>query len=181
MNSTINLRFPIGEMPSEKHPTSAQLEQWILTIEQFPSTLQEVVKDLSVDQLNWCYRAGGWSIKQLVHHCADSHMNSFIRFKLALTEEVPAIKPYFEDRWAELSDSLDDNIEDSLLLLRALHRKWVKLLKSLSQEELNRTFVHPEHGTSFSLVENIGIYAWHCNHHLAHVRLAIEAEGGGKG
>lgn len=171
------LQFPVGPMPSIKSPSKEQLEEWIVTIEQFPYELKKITESLTTEQLNWKYRPEGWRLKQVVHHCADSHMNSYIRFKLALTEQTPDIRPYFEDRWAELLDSLDDDIEDSLQLLEVLHPEWVKLLRCLSSEELNKEFTHPEHGTIFNLAENIGIYSWHSNHHLAHVRLAIASQG----
>jgi len=173
----INSQFPIGEMPSIKAPTQAQLDEWIKNIEQFPTLLKKVTNGLTVEQLNWKYRPNGWMIKQVVHHCADSHMNSYIRFKLALTEETPNIKPYFEDKWAELFDSLDDNISDSIELITVLHKKWTKLLKGLTKEDLKKEFAHPEHGTLFNLAENIGIYSWHSLHHLEHIKEAIKAKG----
>lgn len=171
------LKFPIGEFSPPSSIDKEIINQWIASIETFPNSVETLTKSLSIEQKNWKYRPKGWSIKQVVHHCADSHMNSLIRFKLALTEESPAIRPYWEDRWAELPDSLDDNLESSLLLLKGLHQKWVFLLKQLSPHELEREFVHPEHGKRFSLKENIGVYAWHCDHHLAHIRQAIQAEG----
>jgi len=172
-----NLKFPIGKFLVPTVYSKEMIQFWIEDIEQFPKKIVELTKGLSVEQLNWKYRPEGWTIKQVVHHCADSHMNSFIRFKLALTEEKPKIRPYFEDRWAVLSDSLSDNLSSSIVLLKGLHSKWVYLLKILSEEELLLEFMHPEHGEIFSLQETIGNYAWHCNHHLAHIKLAIEAEG----
>ena len=104
-------------------------------------------------------------------------MNSFIRFKLALTEDMPIIKPYYEDRWAELIDSKDDDISYSLNLLSGLHKKWIILLKSLTDKQMRLEFIHPEHGEKFNLAETIGNYAWHCNHHLAHIKNAIDSNG----
>ncbi|ANQ51039.1 putative metal-dependent hydrolase [Flammeovirga sp. MY04] len=173
MTIDTNLQFPIGECPTSFDITSENISNWIHVIERFPNAIEELIKDISIDQLNATYRPGGWTVKQVIHHCADSHMNSFIRFKLALTEDTPTIRPYFEDRWAELSDSLDNDVDSSLLLLKALHKKWVVLLKSLNDEDLKRAFLHPEHGQKISLGENIGIYAWHCEHHLGHVRLGV--------
>lgn len=173
----MNLQYPIGQMPSIKNPTQNQLDQWIDDIQSFPTLLKVLTKELTVEQLNWQYRSGGWKVKQVIHHCSDSHMNSYIRFKLALTENTPHIRPYFEDKWAELSDSLDNDIQDSLDLITILHKKWVKLLKSLTKEELLKEFTHPEHGTVFNLAENIGIYSWHSLHHCAHIKLAIESKG----
>jgi hypothetical protein len=172
-----NLKYPIGEFNKPDVINESIIKKWIADIENFPQIVETLTKDLTVNQLNWCYRPDGWTIKQLVHHCADSHINSIIRFKLALTEDLPEIRPYYEDRWAELADSLDDTIEDSLTLLKGLHSKWGKLLKSLTEAELNKEFIHPEHGKRFSLKENIGIYAWHSNHHLAHIKQALKFKG----
>jgi len=171
------LRFPIGTFQPPPQITPTLLESWIAEIAAFPQQVQDLTHGLSPTQKAWVYRPGGWSIKQLVHHCADSHMNSLIRFKLALTEDMPAIRPYYEDRWADLFDGRDDNLEDSILLLKGLHAKWTHLLTSLTAEQWKRQFVHPEHGQRFSLDENAGIYAWHSRHHLAHIQLALAAEG----
>lgn len=171
------LKFPVGEFNKPSAYTTALIDNWINTIAAFPERINILTKDLETTQLNWKYRPDGWSIKQVVHHCADSHINSLIRFKLALTESSPEIRPYYEDRWAKLIDGQDNDISDSLLLLKALHSKWVKLLRNLSAEDLEREFIHPEHKASVSLAENIGIYAWHCNHHAAHVEQALNSKG----
>ena len=171
------LKFPIGPFVKPNPLSSDQIEEWIFEIEQFPAKLKELVEDLSKDQINWRYRPGGWMIKQVVHHCADSHMNSFIRFKLALTEDYPTIKPYLEHLWANLPDGLTDSVSESISILDGLHARWCTLLKSLDTDDMNRKFVHPEHGTEFSLMEMIGFYAWHGNHHLAHIQQAIEMKG----
>ncbi|MDB5272915.1 MAG: hypothetical protein JWO58_1282 [Chitinophagaceae bacterium] len=162
-------KFPIGEFHAPAILTSDLLNGYIHDISSFPLRLKEAVAGLSDQQLDTPYRPDGWTIRQVVHHCADSHMNSLIRFKLALTEDQPTIKPYYEERWAELADSKKLDISPSLLLLEGLHRRWTVLLNALTKEELSRTFVHPEHGKIFRLDENIGVYAWHCNHHLAHI------------
>lgn len=171
------LRYPIGEFDLPKQITHSHIEEWIGVIESFPVTLRKLTHQLSVEELNWQYRPEGWSIKQVVHHCGDSHLNSLMRFKLALTEDQPMIKPYLEDRWALLADSLDDQLEPSLKLLEGLHYRWVVLLRSLTSDQLDRTFVHPEHGTTFTLKQTIGNYAWHCNHHQAHIEQAITYHG----
>ena len=172
-----NLRFPIGEFQKPETITSEMITTWINDIERFPAEIEKATNDLSKEQLNWTYRPDGWNIKQVVHHCADSHMNSIIRFKLALTEDSPTIRPYYEDRWATLVDGNDDNLNDTLYLLKGLHGKLSHLLKHISEEELSREFVHPEHGKRFRIDETIGVYAWHSNHHLAHVKQAIEHKG----
>ncbi|MFZ9846607.1 MAG: YfiT family bacillithiol transferase, partial [Flavobacteriales bacterium] len=115
------------------------------------------------------YREMGWTIRQVVHHCADSHMNSLTRFKLTLTEDKPVVKPYWEDRWAELVDSKSMPISPSVQMLEGIHARWTVLLNSLSEQDLVKSFIHPEHGKEFRVDENIGVYAWHCNHHLAHI------------
>lgn len=168
-----HLQFPIGRFAAPSNYTSEFIKTCIDEIEAFPTLLKELTKDLNSALLNLTYRPNGWKVKQVVHHCADSHMNSFIRFKLALTENQPTIKPYFEERWAELTDSLENNIEDSILLLSALHRKWVILLRSLTEEQLDLEFIHPEHGKKISLKENIATYAWHGKHHLEHIKIAL--------
>ena len=171
---TDKLRFPIGTFTKPENITNDNLQQRILDIETFPSRLKSAIKNTKNSDLSRQYRPKGWTIRQVINHCADSHMNSLMRFKLALTEDNPTIKPYMEAHWAELADSLADNIEPAISMLEGIHCRWVILLRSLSTEQLKRTFIHPEHGNKVSLEENIGIYAWHCNHHLAHVKLALE-------
>lgn len=162
-----DLRFPVGKF--EKIEVNEELrEQYIKTIEDLPSKLIEAVQGLSDEQLETQYRPEGWTIKQVVHHVADSHSNSLIRFKLALTEEVPPIKPYMEDKWAELADSKHAPIELSLDLIRGLHARWALVLRSMSTEDFNRKLFHPEHG-EVDLNYMISLYDWHCRHHLAHI------------
>ncbi|MEH6538191.1 MAG: putative metal-dependent hydrolase [Psychroserpens sp.] len=171
------LRFPVGEFQAPDSISSEMINSWINDIEQFPRSIEAATKDLDSEQLKWQYRQDGWSIKQVVHHCADSHMNCIIRFKLALTEDSPTIRPYHEDRWATLIDGNDDNLQDTLYLLKGLHAKLGKLLRNISEDQLSREFVHPEHGKRYRLDETIGTYAWHSNHHLAHVKQAIKYKG----
>lgn len=171
------LKFPIGKCPKTDDISINDLENWIATIEEFPSKIQRITSALSVEELNWIYRPNGWSIKQVVHHCADSHMNSLIRFKLALTEDVPAIKPYEEQLWAELADGNSDDISSSIQIIEGIHARWVLLLKSLSSTELKRQFYHPANLKISSLEETIGVYAWHCSHHLAHIEQALLHKG----
>lgn len=164
-----DLKYPIGQFTKPDIWDEHLLASGVAIIEAFPEKLRATVAHLTDEQLNTPYRPEGWTIRQVVHHCADSHMNSLIRFKLALTEETPMIKPYHEDRWAELADTKIMDITPSLNLLDGLHRRWTTLLRSLTQSELNRAFVHPEHGTHITLAEAIANYAWHCEHHLAHI------------
>ena len=171
------LKFPVGKYEPNKHPDQAQIDQWIATITAFPTQVETLVESCSTEQLNWNYRPGGWSVKQVIHHCGDSHLNSLMRFKLALTEDKPTIKPYFEDRWANLADAQTDDVSASIQLLKGLHHRWALLLKSLSAEQLQLEFMHPEHGQTFNLAETIGNYAWHCEHHLAHIKNGIETNG----
>ena len=171
------LKFPIGRYIPNKNPDEELLKSWINDIENFPKRVEQLTNGASKEKLNWKYRPDGWTVKQVIHHCADSHMNSIIRFKLALTEDTPTIRPYYEDRWANLNDSLTDDISESLILLSGLHKKWTRLLKSLTKDELKLEFIHPAHGLKFNISENIGNYAWHCNHHLAHIRNGIDSSG----
>ena len=171
------LKFPIGIYTPNKNPDTETLQKSIKEIAEFPVLLEKTVKDSSVKELNFRYRPNGWKVKQVIHHCADSHMNSYIRFKLALTENKPFIRPYFEDKWAELNDSKNDDINTSLVLLKAIHIKWVEVLNSLTDEDLQKEFIHPEHGETFNLAETIGNYAWHGNHHLQHVKKGIASTG----
>ena len=163
------LKYPIGKFVCPAKITFQDINNWIEIIEEFPAKLKKEVVGLYELDLQKRYRPEGWTIAQVVHHCVDSHMNSFIRFKLALTEDTPIIKIYYEDRWAELYDSKNYPIDDALKILEGLHAKWVYLLRSLSDEELNKEFIHPESDEKVSLKTNLGIYAWHCQHHLAHI------------
>jgi len=163
------LKYPIGKYEKPKRITLETIGRWIDQIEHLPNKLRRVVETLSNEELDMTYRPGGWSIRQVVHHLPDSHINSYIRFRWTLTEEKPTIKAYFEQRWAELPDAKEGNIEISLILLEALHIRWCLLLRSLELEDLNKSFLHPETGKEIRLDENIGLYAWHGNHHLAQI------------
>lgn len=168
MNDITTDQFPIGrfEAPADFSPVA--LTEFILQIEQLPNKLNEAVKNLSPQQLDTPYRDGGWTIRQVIHHLSDSHMNAYIRMKWTLTEERPLIKAYDEKAWAETAEThLDPSI--SLALLQSLHTKWVALMRHLTAEDLKKTFIHPETKTSQSLERMIGLYAWHGNHHLAHI------------
>jgi len=171
----MNLRYPIGTFKHEEEITNEIIQQWIKEIESAPSQLKDAVSGLDESQLNTPYRPGGWTVRQVVHHIVDSHMNAYIRMKLALTEDVPTIKPYKEEAWAELEDS-NLPIEVSLTLLESLHIRLVTMLRSLNQDQLNRTFNHPESGL-ISLSFCMGLYSWHGRHHIAHITSLAERLG----
>jgi hypothetical protein len=161
-------RFPIGKFHYDGPPTEEQRVHLIAAIEQTPANLRAAVAGLSPQQLDTPYRDGGWTVRQVTHHVPDSHMNAYVRFKLALTEDDPTIKPYAEDRWAQLADTQSTPVEVSLALLDSLHIRWVQLMRSLKPEDWKRTFRHPELG-SVPLEKNLVLYAWHGKHHVAHV------------
>jgi hypothetical protein len=163
------LKYPIGKFKKPNEITDEVLRISISDISTFPERLKNEVVKLTDSQLDTRYRPEGWTIRQVVNHCADSHMNGFIRLKLALTEENPTIKPYYEARLAELSDSKTMPIAPSLKILEGLHERWTVLLNDLTKEQMKRTFLHPEHDREIRLDEAICSYAWHCNHHLAHI------------
>jgi len=161
-------RYPIGKFHYDGPPREDRKQAFLDDIASAPANLRAAVKGLSDTQLDTPYREGGWTVRQVVHHIPDSHLNSYMRFKLALTEDDPTIKPYAEDRWAELADSKDTPVEVSLTMLDSLHDRWVRLLRSLQPEDWNRTFRHPELGP-MTLEKNLALYAWHGKHHVAHV------------
>ncbi|GAA5221779.1 YfiT family bacillithiol transferase [Membranihabitans marinus] len=163
-----NLQYPIGRFqfqPQEK------LSNYLQSLTSLPNSIKNIINDFTEDDWAITYRPGGWNGRQLVHHIADSHMNSFIRFKLALTEERPTIRPYYEDRWALLADVSAVHPMESLQILTALHNRWTILIESLSPEDLNKSFYHPGDEKWVTLLENTAFYAWHCDHHLAHLKL----------
>ena len=162
-------RYPIGKFRYQGPATEEHREQMIRNIERTPEAVRSAIAGLSEHQLQTPYREGGWTVRQVVHHLPDSHMNAYVRFKLALTEEEPTIKPYLEDLWAKSAENQSTPIEVSLALLESLHRRWVYLLRSLSTEDWNRSFRHPETGRLVSLERNLGLYSWHGQHHVAHI------------
>ncbi len=171
-----DLRYPIGKFHFDGPPSEEQKNKFIDDLTQAPAKLRTAVKGLSEKQLETPYRPDGWTIRQVVHHVPDSHLNAYIRFKLALTEEQPTIKPYAEDRWAQLADTRATPVEVSLTLLDSLHDRWVRLLGSLRPEDWKRTFRHPELGL-VSLEKNLALYAWHGRHHVAHITSLRERSG----
>jgi uncharacterized damage-inducible protein DinB len=164
----IDPRYPIGKFNYAGPLTEQQREAFLDQIAQTPVNMRAAVKGFSDAQFDTPYRPGGWTVRQVVHHVPDSHLNSYVRFKLALTEDEPTIKAYAEDRWAELADTKATPVEVSLTLLDSLHDRWVRLLRSLTPEEWKRTFRHPELG-AMTLEKTLALYAWHGRHHVAHV------------
>jgi hypothetical protein len=160
-------KYPVGKFQYTDELASEVIEQWITEIESLPRLLRESVSNLNDEQLDTPYRNGGWTIRQVVHHVGDSHMNAFIRFKLALTEDKPVIKTYEEAHWAMHIDYTLP-IDISLTLLDSLHTRLVSLLRNLQPEDLHKTFIHPDAG-EIAVGKNIGLYAWHGRHHLAHI------------
>lgn len=162
-------RYPIGIFSvDEQRITDIQRNAFIQEIEELPTQLKQAVVGLSNVQLDTPYREGGWTLRQVVHHIADSHMNAYIRVRLALTEDNPIIKPYKEEKWAELIDARTASVECSIAIVEAIHLRWVLLLHSLTLIDFKRTFIHPESGTS-SIDKYIALYAWHGKHHVAHI------------
>ncbi|MEH7378724.1 YfiT family bacillithiol transferase [Neobacillus drentensis] len=171
----MDMKYPIGTFQFDDEISISVTSVWINEIEDLPRLLRDAVEDLDNEQLDTAYRSGGWTVRQVIHHLADSHMNAYVRFKLALTEENPVIKPYDETKWAELSD-YKLPIDTSLLLLEILHKRWTNLLRCLTPADMEKTFIHPESG-EVSVGKNIGIYAWHGRHHLAHITSLCNRKG----
>jgi uncharacterized damage-inducible protein DinB len=171
-----DLRYPIGKFHFAGPLTDEQKKTCLDDVARAPANLRAAVKGLSESQFDTPYRPGGWSVRQVVHHVPDSHLNSYVRFKLALTENEPTIKTYAEDRWAELDDTKTTPVEVSLTLLEALHDRWMRLLRSLTPEEWKRTFRHPELG-AMTLEKTLAVYAWHGRHHVSHITSLRDREG----
>lgn len=171
-----DLRYPIG--PYEPQPYSAERkEEWLAAIRFLPQALETAVGNLDEAQLHTPYRDGGWTVNQVVHHVADSHMNAYCRFKLGYTEENPTIRPYEEKRWATTADVEHLPVNVSITLLHALHRRWHEFLKNLTEADYRRTVYHPEHKTEMTLWHLLGLYAWHGRHHTAHITNLRERRG----
>jgi uncharacterized damage-inducible protein DinB len=165
--TAVDPRYPIGHPELHSSLTSEQRKELLEHIAYLPANLREAVRGLNDEQLNTPYREGGWTVRQVVHHIADSHINSYVRFKLALTEDKPHIKGYDENEWAKLRDN-EMPIDVSLSLLDSLHRRWVTLLHSLRPEDFKRTLIHSERG-EVTLDSLVALYAWHGRHHTAHI------------
>ncbi|WP_424765862.1 YfiT family bacillithiol transferase [Paenibacillus sp. sgz302251] len=162
------LRYPIGRYSFEGM-TAKHREQWISDIEKLPSQLRAAIADLDDSQLDTAYRSGGWTVRQVVHHIADAAMNSFSRFKLAITEANPTIKPFHEERWAETADSLQASPEVSLAIIEGIYARWVLLLRSMTTADFEKMFYHPEKGSQMGLAYFLGFVSWHGRHHVAQI------------
>lgn len=169
-------RYPIGKLEIPAVVTPALRKSAIEIIAETPAKFRAAVKGLNGAQLATPYRDGGWTVRQVVHHLPDSHVNAYIRLKLALTESVPTIKPYAEDKWAQLADSDSTPVEVSLALLESLHTRWVLLLRALTPEDFAKKLVHPEHGEK-NIDWLLFVYAWHGPHHTAHVTELRKSRG----
>lgn len=169
-------RFPVGKFAPPESVTPADRERFLREIEETPERMRAAVSGLTEAQLETPYRDGGWTVRQVVHHVPDSHLNSYMRFRLALTEDEPTIRTYHEDRWAELPDARTAPVEVSLSLLESLHRRWALLLRSLTPEQWTLQFRHPELGV-LRLDRNLALYAWHGRHHVAHVTALRDLKG----
>lgn len=171
-----DLRYPIGRFTRAVDATAEQRRRWRDLVAGTPARFREAVEGLDDARLDTPYRPGGWTVRQLVHHVPDSHLNAYVRFKLGLTEDAPTIKPYDEAAWAELADGAHADIETSLVLLESLHTRWVRLLDAMDDVDFSRTLTHPEIG-AITLDTLLQIYAWHGPHHTAHVTSLRERNG----
>jgi uncharacterized damage-inducible protein DinB len=170
-------RYPVGRWDRRKELTPGERAEMMDAIAAAPAALRAAVAGLDDAQLDTPYRDGGWTLRQVVHHVPDSHMNAFMRFKLALTEVNPTIKPYDEARWAELEDARSTPTETSLVLLDAVHDRWLRILRAMSGDDFRRTLFHPEHHVKMNLDELLGLYAWHGRHHVAHITSTRQRHG----
>jgi hypothetical protein len=165
------LRYPIGKFEAPNSYSSNDITKWIKDIEDLPLQCRNELKSFTDDVLEETYKPGGWTARQVIHHIPDSHLNAYIRFKLALTEDLPTIRPYFEERWANLPDGKKSDPEISLTLLESLHRRWVLTLKNMTEQEFERKYFHPESKKEFQLKTALALYSWHGRHHLEHIRI----------
>ena len=171
-----DLRYPIGKFALESTPSADMRRAWIRQIKDAPAAMRQAIRGLTDRQIDTAYRPGGWTVRQVVHHVPDSHLNAYIRCKLALTEDNPTIKPYDETEWAKTADTVRTPVEVSLTLLEALHSRWGVLLDSLTDSDFARPLIHPDHG-QVSIDWLVQLYSWHGRHHVAHITELREREG----
>lgn len=174
MQNLESLKYPIGKYEVPKLITEAKIAEWIADLERLPQHIADISEDLSYEQLATPYRPDGWTVRQVIHHLADSHVNAYTRVRLTLTEENPTIRPYDEEAWAELTDAKTGDIQLSIAILHAIHQRLVALLKSLNFNDFERTYYHPGDQKQFTLGYLVGNYAWHGKHHLAHIKSILK-------
>jgi hypothetical protein len=167
------LKYPIGKYNPPQEINAAQISSWIDDLSSFPAEIEAITVDLNEISLAKPYRPDGWTVRQVVNHLADSHLNAYMRFHLTLTEEKPSIRPYYEDRWAELTDGKTGEISSSIEILNGVHKRLVFLLRSLDPEQFNRPYFHPEAQKEYTMAYLLGNYAWHGKHHLAHIKSTL--------
>lgn len=175
MSETLDaLRYPIGKFSRPEALSIEAYQEWINEIESLPGQLKYICNDLTEEQLQKTYRPDGWTVAEVVHHIADSHMNSLVRYKWTLTEDTPVIKAYDQNAWSKLPD-YKASVDVSLTLIEALHRRWVILLKSMSEEDFKKSYIHPETDKQVILGINTALYAWHGKHHVKHIEIALNS------
>ena len=177
MNNLEQKKFPKGKYQEPENICDVTLDEYIKVIKDFPGRLKNLIENFNDEQLDTPYREGGWTVRQVVNHLADSHINSFMRLKLALTEDNPTIRPYDEAKWAELQDSLNMPVKPAMRMLKGTHQRWTALLKSMTNKQFERTFHHPEHNKDYNLRSHLALYVWHCNHHFAHIETLKKEKG----
>lgn len=175
MQDLEKLKYPIGEYVYPENVDETQLKSWIDSLEKFPQQLSEVTSKLNDAQLAVPYRPGGWTVRQVIHHVADSHINAYTRVKLTLTEENPVVRPYNEEVWAELPEAKDGDIEISIAIIKAIHHRLVITLRALALADFERTYIHPAVNKQLTLSYLVGNYAWHGQHHLAHILSTLKS------
>ncbi len=172
-----DLRFPIGRYRGPSDFNGEAIQSYIRTIKEYPGHITALVEHMSENQLDTRYRPEGWTVRQVVHHTVDSHLNAYLRFKRIITEENPTILPYDQAAWAALPDSTGGNIQAPLRMISALHERWVNFMNSLTDDDFERVYTHPEHSGTQKLFFLLGLYAWHCNHHFGHIEQLSLREG----
>jgi hypothetical protein len=168
-----HLKYPIGKFEFGKAYSHLHNLDHITEIEKFPARLKELAAQLSPAQLEKSYRAEGWTARQIIHHIADSHMNAYIRVKLTLTENTPVVKPYDQDAWANLADSKNSPVQSSLAIIEAVHQRWSFLLKTFTENDYKKKYIHPEYNREFQLDEFLALYAWHGKQHYEHLKIIL--------
>lgn len=170
-----HLKYPIGKFVAPETVTNEMRSVWIEKLEALPQQLEAALVGITEEQLDTPYRPEGWTVRQVVHHLADSHINAYCRLHLSLTEDAPTIKPYSEGLWAQLADS-QLPVESSQQILRGVHHRWVHLLRSMKEEDFARTYIHPQYGKVYSMDTMTALYAWHGEHHLGHVKIVSKSK-----